>query len=59
MTVGERLKHNDIDTYYKLLNMCRGKIDKPRKKVELGDSIENLMSNRSYKRIGGRMRQMR
>ena len=57
MTIGEYIKLTDIETYRELKR--RFKISKPKKKIELGDSIENLMSNRSYKRIGRRVRQIK
>lgn len=56
MTIGEYIKLTDIETYKKLIKLCK---NKPKKKIELGDSIENLMSNRSYKRIGRRVRQIK
>ena len=54
MTIGEYIKHTDIETYKKLIKLC-----KPKKEIELGDSIENLMSHSSYKRIGRRVRQIK
>jgi len=54
MTVGEYIKLTDIETYKKLI-----KLYKPKKEIELGDSIENLMSHSSYKRIGRRVRQIK
>lgn len=57
MTIGERLKHNDIDTYNRLTNMFKAKIDKPKKQIKLGDSIENLMRADSYCRSGRRIKQ--
>ncbi len=54
MTIGEYIKLTDIETYKKLIKLC-----KPKKKIELGDSIENLMSHSSYKRIGRRVRQIK
>ena len=55
MTIGEYIKLTDIKTYRKLLAMF--KIDKPKKKIELGNSIENLMKSDSYKREGRRIKQ--
>lgn len=57
MTIGEIIKTKDINTYRKLLKLCNGKIDKP-KKIELGCSVEELMRSDSYKRSGRRVRQM-
>lgn len=54
MTIGEYIKLTDIETYKKLT-----KLYKPKKEIELGDSIENLMSHSSYKRIGRRVRQIK
>ncbi len=54
MTIGEYIKLTDIETYKKLI-----KLYKPKKEIELGDSIENLMSHSSYKRIGRRVRQIK
>lgn len=58
MTIGEIIRYKDIDTYIELIKMSRGKVDKP-KKIELGDSIKNLMKANSYKKIGGAIRQTR
>lgn len=60
MTIGERLKHQDINTYNKLMQLCKKKYkEEPFAKVEikLGDSIENLMGHDSYRRTRGRIRQ--
>lgn len=57
MTVGEIIKYKDIDIYRKLLKMCSKKIDKPKKEIELGDSVENLMKHDSYRREGRRLKQ--
>ncbi len=54
MTIGEYLKLTDIEIYIKLI-----KLYKPKKEIKLGDSIENLMSHSSYKRIGRRVRQIK
>lgn len=59
MTIGEILKYKDIDTYNKLMQMHRVKIDKPKKKIILGDSIENLMGHDSYYKSGGKVKQRR
>lgn len=55
LTIGERLKLTDINTYYKLLKMCSKTTDKP--KIELGCSVENLMGHDYYKREGRRIKQ--
>lgn len=72
MTIGEILKHKDIYTYNKLMNMFRSKtkyimsVDMdsieeskkyPPREIELGDSIANLMKSDSYKREGRRVKQ--
>lgn len=54
MTIGEILKHKDIYTYYRLMNMFK---IKEKKEIKLGDSIENLMRSDSYKREGRRIKQ--
>ncbi|WP_353096210.1 hypothetical protein [Tissierella praeacuta] len=56
MTIGEILKHEDIYQYNRLINMFKTK-EKPKKKIKLGDSIENLMRTDSYKREGRRVKQ--
>lgn len=58
MTIGEYLKQTDRRAYYNLINMFKIKENK-KKDIKLGDSIENLMSHNSYKRIGRRVRQVR
>lgn len=55
MTIGEYIKQTDRDTYYKLINMF--KVKEPKKKIKLGDSIENLMKSDSYSRSGRRIKQ--
>lgn len=55
MTIGEMLKHKDIYTYNKLMNMF--KIKEPKKKIELGCSVGELMRVDSYKREGRRVKQ--
>lgn len=59
MTIGEYLRLTDIDTYRKLLKMFMVKIDKSKKEIRLGDSVENLMRHDSYKKIGGKIKQTR
>lgn len=58
MTIGEILRHEDIDTYHKLMKAFKTEIDEPRK-IELGDTPENLMKADSYKRVGRRVRQVK
>ncbi|MGJ0848276.1 hypothetical protein ACR77J_16410 [Tissierella praeacuta] len=55
MTIGEYIKQTDRDTYYKLINMF--KVKESKKKIKLGDSIENLMKSDSYTRRGRRLKQ--
>lgn len=58
--VSELLKYKNIETHKQLKDMS--KLDytyKKDKEIKLGDSTKNLMSNRCYKRVGGRMRQSR
>lgn len=55
MTIGEYLKSTDRDTYYRLMNMF--KIKEPKKKIDLGCSVEELMKHDSYKREGRRIKQ--
>jgi hypothetical protein len=57
MTIGEIIRFKDIDTYRKLIKMCSKKIDKPKEKIQLGDSVENLMKHDAYRKIGGKIRQ--
>ncbi|OZV10777.1 hypothetical protein CIW83_18330 [Tissierella sp. P1] len=57
MTIGEYIRQTDIEQYKRLINMFKVKIDKPKKKIELGCSIEELMRVDSYKREGRRVRQ--
>ncbi len=54
MTIGEYIKLTDIETYKKLIKLC-----KPKKKIELGCSVEELMKANSYKKVGRRIRQIR
>ena len=55
MTIGQYIRLTDIKTYKKLKRLY--KIDKPKKKIELGDTVESLMNHRSYKRTGRRIKQ--
>lgn len=57
MTIGEIIRFKDIDTYRKLIKMCSKKIDKPKEKIQLGDSVENLMKHDAYRREGRRIKQ--
>ena len=56
MTIGEYIKLTNIETYKKLIKLCKSK---PKKEIELGCSVEELMSSRSYKKIGRRVRQIK
>ncbi|GFN35802.1 hypothetical protein [Tepidimicrobium xylanilyticum] len=56
MTIGERLRLTDINTYNRLIKLFKTEIDKPRK-IELGDKPENLMKHDSYIRRGRRIKQ--
>ena len=56
MTIGEYLYIYDRDTYLKLKNLCK-KEKKENKKIELGDTAENLMKHDSYRRVKGALRQ--
>jgi len=58
MAIGEIIRIKDIDTYRKLLKLCSKTIDKSRK-IELGDSVENLMKADSYRRAKGVLRQVK
>ncbi len=56
MTIGEYIKLTDIETYKKLIKLCK---IKPKKEIELGDRPENLMKHDAYKRVRGALRQIR
>ena len=57
--ISERIKYKDIDIYKKLKDMSRRKSINKKNKIELGDTPENLMQHDAYKRIGGRIRQVK
>ncbi|NLY46848.1 MAG: hypothetical protein GX053_12805 [Tissierella sp.] len=57
MTIGERLRLTDIDTYNKLIKLCQKEIQKPKKDIKLGCSVEELMQSDSYSRSGRRVKQ--
>ena len=59
MTIGEILRYKDRDTYNRLIQTYREKIDKPKKKIRLGDNVENLMGHDSYYKSGGKVKQRR
>ncbi len=60
MAVGDIIKYKDIEIYRKLEQMKLGiKQSKKKSKIKLGDSIENLMSHSSYKRVNGALKQTR
>ena len=54
MTIGEILQINSPGIYRRLMQIS--KVGKS-KKIELGDSAENLMKHDSHKRIRGSLRQ--
>jgi len=54
MTIGEILQINSPGIYKKLMQISK---EKPKKKIELGDSVENLMRADSHKRVKGALRQ--
>lgn len=54
--VSEQIKHKDMEMHKKLKNSFK---PEKKKKIELGDSPENLMKQNSYKRSGRRMKQTR
>lgn len=58
LTIGEYIKLTDINTYHKLKKLCRGE-HKPKKKIKLGDSVENLMKADSYVKVSGKIKQRR
>lgn len=60
MTIGEILKHKDIYTYNRLMQMFKtGRSECPERKnkIKLGCSVEELMRTDSYKREGRRVKQ--
>ncbi len=60
MKIESILKDNDISTYKKLNKMKQKPKKKEKKeKIELGDSVENLMKHDAYKRQGRRIKQTR
>ena len=56
LTIGERLKLTDINTYHKLLKMCKG-TPELKKNIELGCSVEELMRADSYVKVSGKVKQ--
>ena len=57
MIIGEYIRQTDIDAYNKLMQTDKKDIDKGKKEIKIGDSIENLMNSDSYCRKGRRSRQ--
>lgn len=57
MSIGEYIRQTDIDAYNKLMQTDKKDIDKGKKEIKIGDSIENLMKSDSYCRKGRRIRQ--
>ncbi|WP_176461623.1 hypothetical protein [Anaeromicrobium sediminis] len=50
------MSDNDVK---KKLYEVRARAPVRKKEIELGDAVENLMKHRRYKRIKGRMRQVK
>lgn len=51
MTIGEVLRHKDIYTCNRLMQMfktCRSERPESKKEIKLGDSVTNLMMAESY-----------
>lgn len=71
MQIYEYLSKTDLPTYQRIIKLYNFNPEKPikhkaeRKRktkkndIELGDSIEHLMSHRAYKRVRGALRQIR
>jgi hypothetical protein len=62
--IGDQLKNKDKETYNELKQLFKdtnkdNNKEKNKEKIELGDSIENLMRHDSHKRIGRRVRQVK
>lgn len=56
MTIGEILEINYPYAYKRLMQIRKTEKPKPQK-IELGDSVENLMKADSYKKVRGALRQ--
>ncbi|QUH21092.1 hypothetical protein [Alkaliphilus sp. B6464] len=56
MTVGEVIKINSPGIHKRLMQIGKGNKE-PKKRIELGDSPQNLMKVDSYKRARGVLRQ--
>lgn len=54
--VSTQIKHKDMNTYKRIKDLFAVK---PEKGISLGDTPENLMKHSSYKRIKGRVRQVK
>ena len=57
LTIGEYIRLTDIYTWYQLRILSKREVQKPNKKIRLGDKPENLMKHDSYCRVGRRVRQ--
>jgi hypothetical protein len=57
VTIGEYIRQTDIDAYNRLMSMFKVKEPKKKEKINLGDSITNLMKSDSYCRQGRRIKQ--
>jgi len=57
--ISEILKHKDYDTYIALKKAFKHKEPKKDKEIKLGDSPQNLMKHDAYKRVGGRLKQVK
>lgn len=56
MTIGEILEINYPYAYKRLIQIRKTEKPKP-PKIELGDSVANLMKANSHKRVNGALRQ--
>lgn len=54
--ISTQIKHKDINTYKRIKDLFAVKEGKG---ISLGDTPENLMKHSSYKRIKGRVRQVK
>lgn len=53
LTIGEYIKLTNPNQYNQLIRLY--KISKPKKRIELGCSVEELMRHDSYKRVKGKL----
>lgn len=54
--IAEQIKYKDMEMYKELKNSFK---PKKNKKIDLGDTPENLMRQNTYKRSGRRIQQTR